>query len=67
MKCEDLKTQNKLPIVYSKKYSVHFAGLEKLHPFDAAKGKHVQQVNTNLYSLFICSDYFSYFLSAFMH
>lgn len=44
MKCEDVRTRNKLPIVYSKKYSVHFAGLEKLHPFDAAKGKHVQQL-----------------------
>ncbi|ALC47955.1 HdacX, partial [Drosophila busckii] len=34
----------KLPIVYSKRYAVHFAGLEKLHPFDSSKGKHIQQL-----------------------
>ncbi|EDW81706.2 uncharacterized protein Dwil_GK10873 [Drosophila willistoni] len=34
---------SKLPIVYSKKYAVRFAGLEKLHPFDAAKGKHIHK------------------------
>lgn len=31
------------PIVFSKKYSVKFCGLQKLHPFDAAKGEHVLQ------------------------
>lgn len=46
MKCEDSIAPNKVPIVYSKNYSVRFAGLEKLHPFDAAKGKHIQQVKT---------------------
>lgn len=30
-----------LPIVYSKNYGVKFCGLQKLHPFDAAKGEHV--------------------------
>lgn len=30
-----------LPIVFSKNYSVKFCGLQKLHPFDAAKGEHV--------------------------
>ncbi|KAH8417087.1 hypothetical protein KR222_002959 [Zaprionus bogoriensis] len=41
---EDSRARNKLPIVYSKNYSVRFAGFEKLHPFDAAKGKHIQQL-----------------------
>ncbi|XP_054731475.1 histone deacetylase 11 [Anastrepha obliqua] len=31
----------KLPIVYSNRYGVKFCGMEKLHPFDAAKGAHV--------------------------
>uniref|UniRef100_A0A0K8VSD8 Histone deacetylase 11 n=1 Tax=Bactrocera latifrons TaxID=174628 RepID=A0A0K8VSD8_BACLA len=31
----------KTPIVYSKSYEVRFCGMEKLHPFDAAKGSHV--------------------------
>ncbi|EDV93931.1 histone deacetylase 11 [Drosophila grimshawi] len=44
MKCEDVGKSDKLPIVYSKNYSVRFAGLEKLHPFDAAKGKHIQEL-----------------------
>ncbi|XP_062127222.1 histone deacetylase 11 isoform X1 [Drosophila sulfurigaster albostrigata] len=44
MSSDDIRVRNKLPIVYSKNYSVHFAGLEKLHPFDAAKGKHVHQL-----------------------
>lgn len=40
------KTHNKdlstlLPIVYSKNYGVKFCGLQKLHPFDAAKGENV--------------------------
>lgn len=48
MESEDKQTLNKVPIVYSKNYSVRFAGLEKLHPFDAAKGKHIQQVKTNM-------------------
>lgn len=30
-----------VPIVYSKNYGVKFCGLQKLHPFDAAKGEHV--------------------------
>lgn len=33
----------KLPIVYSSQYSVKFCGLQKLHPFDAAKGHHIMQ------------------------
>ncbi|XP_061389621.1 histone deacetylase 11 [Musca vetustissima] len=35
---------DKLPIVYSKNYGVHFAKLEKLHPFDAEKGKNIQEL-----------------------
>lgn len=49
MKREAPEARDKLPIVYSKKYAVCFAGLEKLHPFDAAKGKHIQQVNLYAY------------------
>lgn len=48
MESEVEQAPNKVPIVYSKNYSVRFAGLEKLHPFDAAKGKHIQQVKTNI-------------------
>lgn len=44
VKREDARSSSKLPIVYSKKYAVRFAGLERLHPFDAAKGKHIQKV-----------------------
>lgn len=33
------------PIVYSKQYGVHFGKLEKLHPFDAQKGKHIAKVH----------------------
>ncbi|XP_073820375.1 histone deacetylase 11 [Musca autumnalis] len=33
-----------LPIVYSNNYGVHFAKLEKLHPFDAQKGKNIQEL-----------------------
>ncbi|KAH8358437.1 hypothetical protein KR093_000262 [Drosophila rubida] len=44
MNSDAIKLRDKLPIVYSTKYSVHFAGLERFHPFDAAKGKHVQQL-----------------------
>lgn len=36
---KDLSTL--VPIVYSKNYAVKFCGLQKLHPFDAAKGEHV--------------------------
>uniref|UniRef100_A0A1B0AHJ5 Histone deacetylase 11 n=1 Tax=Glossina pallidipes TaxID=7398 RepID=A0A1B0AHJ5_GLOPL len=32
------------PIVYSKQYGVHFGKLEKLHPFDAQKGKHIAKL-----------------------
>lgn len=38
------KDNDKLPIVYSPEYAPHFAKLEKLHPFDAHKGKHVAKV-----------------------
>lgn len=34
----------KIPIVYSRHYCVHFCGLEKLHPFDAAKGRNISKV-----------------------
>uniref|UniRef100_A0A1I8PM92 Histone deacetylase 11 n=1 Tax=Stomoxys calcitrans TaxID=35570 RepID=A0A1I8PM92_STOCA len=33
-----------LPIVYGKNYGVHFAKLEKLHPFDAQKGKNIKEL-----------------------
>ena len=36
--------QIQVPIVYSKQYGVHFAKLEKLHPFDAEKGKNIAKV-----------------------
>lgn len=36
--------QVQVPIVYSKQYGVHFAKLEKLHPFDAEKGKNIAKV-----------------------
>lgn len=32
------------PIVYRKEYNVNFAGLEKLHPFDAHKWKNIYKV-----------------------
>ncbi|XP_055389066.1 histone deacetylase 11 [Condylostylus longicornis] len=32
-----------LPIIYSKRYGVHFCGLQKLHPFDAEKGHHIMK------------------------
>ncbi|KAH8383226.1 hypothetical protein KR009_007486 [Drosophila setifemur] len=44
VKREDARSKSKLPIVFSRKYAVRFAGLERLHPFDAAKGKHIQKV-----------------------
>ncbi|EDW66498.1 histone deacetylase 11 isoform X1 [Drosophila virilis] len=57
MQCEDTKRRDKLPIVYSKNYSVRFAGLEKLHPFDAAKGKHIQRLLCAELSL-ECGDFY---------
>jgi len=33
-----------LPIIYREEYNVHFGGIEKLHPFDAAKWGHIFQV-----------------------
>lgn len=50
-----------LPIVYSKEYGVHFAKLEKLHPFDAQKGKNIKKVQTyrnNLKQIDVISRYF---------
>ncbi|XP_017122734.1 histone deacetylase 11 [Drosophila elegans] len=44
VKREDARSASKLPIVYSRKYAVRFAGLERLHPFDAAKGKHIEKL-----------------------
>lgn len=35
---------HQLPIIYREEYNVHFGGIEKLHPFDAAKWGHVFQV-----------------------
>lgn len=39
------KECKQMPIVYSKQYGVHFAKLEKLHPFDAQKGKNIAKVS----------------------
>ncbi|XP_055903981.1 histone deacetylase 11 [Eupeodes corollae] len=36
--------RDKLPIVYSEEYGVKFCGLQKLHPFDAAKGHHIVKI-----------------------
>ncbi|XP_058812442.1 histone deacetylase 11 isoform X2 [Topomyia yanbarensis] len=33
-----------LPIIYRPEYGVRFCGLQKLHPFDAAKGKHIYKL-----------------------
>ena len=44
---ENNSSTTKLPIIYSSNYSVKFCGLEKLHPFDACKGKHIYEVNIN--------------------
>lgn len=35
---------NKLPIVYRPEYGVKFCGLQRLHPFDAAKGEHIYKL-----------------------
>ncbi|PNF15397.1 Histone deacetylase 11 [Cryptotermes secundus] len=34
---------HQLPIIYREEYNVHFGGIEKLHPFDAAKWGHIFQ------------------------
>ncbi|XP_055613287.1 histone deacetylase 11 [Uranotaenia lowii] len=34
---DDAETNSKIPIVYRHEYGVRFCGLQKLHPFDAAK------------------------------
>ncbi|XP_036324669.1 histone deacetylase 11-like [Rhagoletis pomonella] len=46
----------KLPIVYSNSYGVRFCGMEKLHPFDAAKGAHV--LKCLLHSEVLCPGQF---------
>jgi hypothetical protein len=43
---------HQLPIVYREEYNVHFGGIERLHPFDAAKWGHIFQVG-NIF-LFKC-------------
>ncbi|XP_065366549.1 histone deacetylase 11 [Calliphora vicina] len=40
----DARRCKQMPIVYSKQYGVHFAKLEKLHPFDAQKGKNIAKI-----------------------
>ena len=37
--------REKWPIIYTNEYNVHFMGIEKLHPFDASKWKHIFKVN----------------------
>jgi len=44
VKRDDARSAGKLPIVFSRNYAVRFGGLERLHPFDAAKGKHIHKV-----------------------
>ncbi|XP_053682424.1 histone deacetylase 11 isoform X3 [Sabethes cyaneus] len=39
-----LLRSNKLPIVYRPEYGVTFCGLQRLHPFDAAKGEHIYKL-----------------------
>lgn len=41
---KDAASDYKLPIVYSSEYNVSFCGLQRLHPFDAAKGRKIVQV-----------------------
>lgn len=36
--------RDKWPIIYRNEYNVHFMGIEKLHPFDASKWKHIFKV-----------------------
>jgi hypothetical protein len=45
---------HQIPIIYREEYNVHFGGIEKLHPFDAAKWGHIFQVGNIL--LFECSQ-----------
>lgn len=40
----EARAHKQMPIVYSKQYGVNFAKLEKLHPFDAQKGKNIAKV-----------------------
>lgn len=35
---------DKLPIVYRPEYGVRFCGLQRLHPFDAAKGGNIYRL-----------------------
>ncbi|XP_058451615.1 histone deacetylase 11 [Malaya genurostris] len=44
-----------LPIVYRSEYGVKFCGLQKLHPFDAAKGEHIYKL-LKAGNLFISED-----------
>ncbi|XP_049530787.1 histone deacetylase 11 [Anopheles darlingi] len=37
-------SRDRLPIVYRREYSVRFCGLQKLHPFDAAKGANIYRL-----------------------
>ncbi|XP_052866314.1 histone deacetylase 11 [Anopheles cruzii] len=37
-------SRDRLPIVYRSEYSVRFCGLQKLHPFDAAKGGNIYRL-----------------------
>lgn len=41
---EPVLRSNKLPIVYRPEYGVTFCGLQRLHPFDAAKGEHIYKL-----------------------
>ena len=37
-------TRDRIPIVYRPEYGVRFLGLQKLHPFDAAKGGNIYRL-----------------------
>lgn len=51
----EARAHKQMPIVYSKQYGVNFAKLEKLHPFDAQKGRNIAKVCPNK----ICKEIFS--------
>lgn len=40
---ENLRS-DKLPIVYRREYGVRFCGMQRLHPFDAAKGGNIYRL-----------------------
>lgn len=47
MEVEPENNELTYPIVYCKEYGVKFCGLQKLHPFDAAKGSNIMKVSAS--------------------